>query len=344
MDSNSYLLKTYTNDKLDRKLSAYRLKNGISNVIDTIQKGRRGEIVKFATPWPRVNKMILGGFYPKMNYLIAGASGHGKTFFASLLTDGFLDQKLNPLFAPNTEIIWFSYEMSKEMLIFRDLCGEFGMSLEDLWSVNTPLSELMLETIEKRLPEIVDSRISIVETPMTIGEMTRTLVRARTKFPDSNIIVLLDHTLLTKAYPGQDELEVIAELSKAVVDWKHHLKTCNIFLAQLNDKIESEKRRSPDAPGLHFPIKTDIHGSKQIYHAMDDIFILHQPAMLEIEYYGTSRVPTQDLIALHHIKGRNGGYGWTKLKNNLGKGRIDEWVDTRSTNSPSKKRRGQVRY
>ena len=99
----------------------------------------------------------------------------------------------------------------------------------------------------------------------------------------------------------------------------------NILLGQLNDKIESEKRLDPTNPSLHYPTKTDIHGSKQIYHAVDVAMVIHQPSLLHLEYYGKKDIPTNNLVALHVLKNRKGEQGLTLLKNNLVNGKFDEW-------------------
>jgi len=139
--------------------------------------------------------------------------------------------------------------------------------------------------------------------------------------------------------PGENEIQTLAELGKMFIDIRKEFGTLNILLSQLNDKIESSSRRDPSVPSLHFPTKTDIHGSKQLYHAADVCLVMHQPALLGLEVYGPDRVPTmtedgKNLISLHVLKNRHGTQGYTRMIANLENGRIDPWSDNYKADVP----------
>jgi len=117
----------------------------------------------------------------------------------------------------------------------------------------------------------------------------------------------------------------MAELGKMCIEIRKRFGAMVLLLSQLNDKIEGERRRDPDAPNLHYPLKTDIHGSKQLYHAADVVMVVHQPALLGLETYGRKNLPTRNLVALHCLKNRHGQAGITLLKNNLRHGTFEDW-------------------
>jgi replicative DNA helicase len=156
----------------------------------------------------------------------------------------------------------------------------------------------------------------------------------KARFPDDNLVVTLDHVLLVQPLPGENEVQTLAELGKMFIRIRKEFNTMNILLCQLNDKIESSIRRDPGAASLHFPTKTDIHGSKQLYHATDVCLVVHQPALLGLEVYGKHHVPTitengRNLVALHILKNRHGTQGYVRLISHLDEGRILEWQDNR---------------
>jgi hypothetical protein len=107
------------------------------------------------------------------------------------------------------------------------------------------------------------------------------------------------------------------------IDVRKEFKSLNILVSQLNDKIEDPKRIANKA--LHFPTKTDVHGSKQMYWACDYVWVIHRPESLNIEKYGRNMYLTNGLIAMHLIKSRKGVPGLVRLREKLSEGQILQW-------------------
>jgi hypothetical protein len=105
---------------------------------------------------------------------------------------------------------------------------------------------------------------------------------------------------------------------------RKNYRCCIIMLGQLNDKIENPLRIQNN--GMHYPTKTDIHGSKQLYWACDYVLILHRPEELNITSYGRYNYPTTDLLACHVVKARKGIPGLVRLRAQLSKGTIIDWT------------------
>ncbi len=144
------------------------------------------------------------------------------------------------------------------------------------------------------------------------------------KFPDHKLVIQMDHSLLAETLDEKDEIELLAKLSKDAIKWKKNYDCLILFLGQTNDKMENPFRIQ--TANLHYPTKTDIHGSKQLYWAMDYVGVLNRPELLGIEKYGKQSYDTKDLVAYHQIKARNGELGIVRFRQQFDKGKMVEWI------------------
>lgn len=295
----------------------------------TIAAYMDGDIPVLKTRWDKINKMLLGGFQFGFVYIVAGASGHGKSMFLNNLLRDFTSPLYNKLKKP-VKILHFTFEMSAQMELLRRLSSLAEVSLNKLLYADKPVNEADRTRLQDKLNQIEEPSIYFVETPGTRIDIARTVASFVKSTPDCYHVVCLDHTLLVSSMPGENELQTLAELGRLAIALRKRFNVCLILLSQLNDKIEGDKRRDPEMPSLHYPMKTDIHGSKQLYHASDVVMVLHQPALMGLEYYGRRNLPTQDLVALHCLKNRNGQAGITLLKNNLKHGTFTDYDEPTS--------------
>ena len=270
--------------------------------------------------------------------MLCGASGHGKSYMLNKLLRDFTNPTLQKD-VTRTRILHFSFEMSAAAEMTRRISTLTGISYRKLLSADRPLTKEEMEQVNSASSRLTDEPIYFVETPGNRQQILDTIDKMKNKFPDDDLVVTLDHTLLVSGLAGENEIQTLAELGKMFIDVRKQYGTLNILLSQLNDKIESSSRRDPSVPSLHFPTKTDIHGSKQLYHAADVCLVMHQPALLGLEVYGPDRVPTmtedeKNLISMHVLKNRHGTQGYTRMIANLENGRIDPWSDSYNASAP----------
>jgi replicative DNA helicase len=290
----------------------------------TIHNYMDGKIPVMKTRWEKVNKMLLGGMQFGMVYIIAGASGHGKSMFLNNLLRDFTTTAYNKFNKP-VKILHFSFEMSAEMELLRRLSSLAEVPLDRMLHADVALNDVERVMIEDKLRQIDEPSIYFVETPMNRIQIAQTVSHFVQQHGDCHYVICLDHTLLVTPMAGENEIQTMAELGKISIEMRKRFGAMILLLSQLNDKIEGDKRRDPDSPNLHYPLKTDIHGSKQLYHAADVVMVIHQPSLLGLESYGRKNLPTRNLVALHCLKNRHGQAAIALLKNNLRHGTFEDW-------------------
>lgn len=303
--------------------------DSLRNAEGSIQRYLEGTVPVLKTRWPKINKSLLGGFQFGMLYVIAGASGHGKSMFLNNLIRDFTSPAVNP--DKPIKLLHFTFEMSAEMEILRRVSALSKVGLDKMLQADEALTDIEQSMIQDKLRQINEPNISFVEKPGTRMQIHQAIMAFMTANPGNRFVVTLDHTLLVQSMPGESEIDTLAGLGKMFIEMRKKYGIMFLVLSQLNDKIESEQRRNPDAPALHYPLKTDIHGSKQLYHAADVVMVLHQPQLLGLTYYGRNQIPTANLVALHCLKNRHGQASIVLLKNNLRHGTFENWDDNGSS-------------
>ena len=273
--------------------------------------------------WDKVNRALLGSWRFNNVYLLAGASGHGKSFILNMLHQDFCDPKLNGNFKKPFLILHFCFEMSASDEVLRTLSTITKKSYAELISAHKKLEDY--EEVIKNLDVLKDRQIYYVETSGNLNQIYNTVKATKEKFPDYELVISLDHTLLTNYSNERDEIELLAETAKLAILIRKEFQALVILVGQLNDKIEDPKRLTNKA--MMAPTRTDIHGSKQVYWACDYIWVAHRPELFNIERYMRMNYETGGLIAFHLIKSRKGVPGLIRLREKLSEGNIEEWKD-----------------
>jgi len=278
--------------------------------------------------WAKLNQVVGGHFRFGRIFTIAGASGSGKSYMLNMLRDDFA-HKINDGYPRPYNILSFSLEMDAADEVIRSYSGNLGMSYEALLSAEEKISQTKFEEILNLSKTMVSTKIFFVEMSGNRDQMRSTVAHFNSMFPDAQLIITVDHTLLVEYLDEKSEVELVAHVAKFAMWAKKTYGALVILLGQLNDKIEHIERRSPEAKHLQYPTKTDIHGSKAVFMASDDVWIIHAPETLGLRYYGINDYPTHDLIALHVLKGRfSGRTGVIRFRNDFGKGNLIYPYDT----------------
>lgn len=320
-------MATQNSDKLE-PLEIITSEEAVRQAMELVEEGRNPNPNYLVTRWKGVNRALSGGFRFAEIYIIAGGSGVGKSYFLNQLVWSFLSKKLNGRFAKPFKILYFSFEMRAAAEMLRTTSTITGMKYANIISggEENKLTDEGYEKVKAAMNILKHPDLMYVESTGNVYQMYKTVERVKTAYPDHEIVVACDHSLLPDYFKEKSEVELIGNVSKLALKLKKKLKCMVIFLAQLNDKIEEPHRIRDEH--LHYPTKTDVHGGKSIYHAGDTVIALHSPEILGIELYGPKQFPTIGLIAAHFLKVRNGNPGLTRLKNMLDQGKIVSWPET----------------
>ena len=182
------------------------------------------------------------------------------------------------------------------------------------------------------MEKLVNDKLYYVDKVGTRQQIRETIFKFHARFPDEKMVITLDHSLLVRALDESSEIELMAELGKMFIEVRKDLGALIIMIGQLNDKMEDPRRRDPF---MNYPTKTDLHGSKQIYHAADVVLVLNRPELLNLETYGPKRYPTRSSLFLHCLKQRKGDVGLIRYTHDFAHGNIYEYVEPPPTVSAS---------
>lgn len=229
---------------------------------------------------------------------------------------------------PTTDfiILSLSFEMASSKIIGRKLSYKTSMTTNQLYSgkYEERITDEQYKQLKIEAEKIKTQNIYYVDIPGTVDQVKETVLKfSEEPFAKGKwLIVILDHTLLTKGKSGESERAILSQLQYTFIELKKLNRNTIIQLSQLNRNIETPDRISN--PSMHFPMRSDLMASDSIYQASDWVMVLHRPEILNIEVYGVGAWPTERLIYLHVIKARDGEPQILDFINNLKYNRIDE--------------------
>ena len=306
---------------LNRVLHYSHISKASEDIVKYIHNRRTGKIKSLRTRWDKFNRLTMGGIEPNVIITIAGISGSGKSSFANSLETDLFD--LNPDI--DFVVLSFNFEMISSRQVGRKLSSKLNKTTKELYSSDPAhkLSETDLELIKTETEKIKNYEIYYVDMPGNVEEIEATIdYFQRTKAKDKWLVVMLDHTLLTRGKAGDSERKILADLQYMFMRKKKVGITSIVQLSQMNRDIESSDRIIN--PSMHFPMRKDIFGGDSLFQASDYLMVLHRPEMLGITQYGKSGWPTKNKVYLHMLKNRDGEVKVLQFDNNLKYNRIEE--------------------
>lgn len=251
-------------------------------------------------------------------------SGSGKSTWLRQIIRGIVDNNDTNTF----EFLSFQFEMIGIDEVARDISAKINLSIKQLYSAGKKLEDDQIALVDEAIKSLENMPISIVDKISSVAEIRDTILYYYSANElikkDKGLVVTLDHTLLCKAMPNQDDRKLLEDLMRMLVEIKTTIasmggKFIGIILSQLNRDIESPERVLN--PKLHYPNKNDIFGSSAVYYSSDYVIIIHRPAVIDGmgAWYGPGRdsMPmgypvfnplngSQPLIYAHIIKERFG--------------------------------------
>ena len=307
-------------ENLNKHLNYSHISKASSEIVDYISKRHSGKIKSLKTRWDKLNRLTMGGIEPNIIMTIAGISGSGKSSFANSLETDLFD--LNP--DEDFVVLSFNFEMLSSRQVGRKLSSKLNKTTKELYNgdPSNKLTETEIEAVKAEAEKIKKYDIYYVDMPGNVEEIEATIIHFQRTFKNKWLVVMLDHTLLTKGKTGDSERKILADLQYMFMRVKKIGRTSIIQLSQMNRDIESTERITN--PSMHFPKRKDIFGGDSLFQASDYLMVLHRPEMLGITAYGKGHWPTRNKVYLHLLKNRDGEVKVLQFENNLKYNRIEE--------------------
>ncbi len=286
-------------------------KTAIVETLEEIKLRKQGLIQGIKTPWVKFNSMS-GGFQQGFTYMIAAPSGVGKTTLLNIIESALFDVNKEKIL-----LLCWNLEVSSTMTIVKKVSADLGLEVDKIMSFETSLSDTDFQKVQKAIQKYDNHSILYFEDPCNVGDIEETidfyhnwtLKEKKEKGVDWKILVMLDHTLLVEKSKEKDNNELVANIGKMSIRSKKRTLATFIFLGQLNGNQEKLDRLQN--PMFHAPIKDDLYGGKEIWHALETVAILVRPDLLQLESYTNQCLPTENRMYVHWIKNRFGKIGYT---------------------------------
>jgi replicative DNA helicase len=254
-------------EKLDmernlHKLDYRHISDATSEIVKYIDNRRKGVTRSLQTRWKSFNRQCNGGIEPNSIYSIVGISGSGKSSFANSLETDLFDLNPNEDFV----VLSFNFEMLSSRQVGRKFSYKMKKTTSELYSGNPeekPLGDDEYQTLLQHADNIKEYPIYYVDCPGTVEEIRNTIVDfyAKPSIQGKWLIIMFDHTLLTRMKAGDSERNTLFELQKLFMEMKKYSRNTIIQLSQMNRGIEDNERLNN--PMLHYPMRKDVFGGKR---------------------------------------------------------------------------------
>lgn len=279
------------------KLSISGLQH-ISDVVDEtneiIRKYKTGELKPYKTFSEKLNAKITG-IYKGDQVVIAARSGVGKSAFVTILVKDLAVKYSDLVF------IYWSFEMKSWQNIARIYSSEMRVPVKELLSANKELDEETYASLVNAGNELRGIPMYFRDIPVNYKQWENKVEEVAALFPGKTVVNIIDHTRLVTSANERTEEEKITNLMLAGVRLKNKLECINIFLSQLNRKIEDGLRSEVGTTGI---LASYIFGADSVMQCATLVFALHRPEQYDLSKY--KGLDTKNLIVTQILKQREG--------------------------------------
>lgn len=286
----------------------------ISEIVDEtneiIRKYKSGELRPFKTFSNKLNDKITG-IYKGDQLVIPARSGVGKSAFVTILVKDLAIKY------PDLVFIYWSFEMRSWQNVARMYSAEAMLPVKEMLSANTPLEEDTYASLVNAGNELRKIPMYFRDIPVNFKQWESKVEEVSTLFPNRTIVNIVDHTRLITSSNEKTEEEKITNLMLAGVRLKNKLECINIFLSQLNRKIEDGERSDVGTTGI---LPSYIFGADSVMQCATLVLALHRPEMYDLSRYKS--LDTKNLLITQILKQREGSLCEIAMYHNLAINRI----------------------
>lgn len=286
--------------------------NGFKSMKETIDEAnayvknaREGNRIVFPNKFHRYTKQLMGGWQPGKMYTYGGRPGSGKSQVTNQLLFDTLD--LAKASGHKMIVFYWSFEMPGYQQLIRIASGDLGQDVYDLIQESTDQRPYI--KFQEVLNKFKHYPIYFYNIPTSLTLFKGKINQFCINNPDVTVINLIDHTRLF-AGGNKDEMQRIADVTKALMETQSKYGTITVLLSQLNRQIESNDRANTQ----YQPMLSDLFGSDAVGQDSHVVTIINRPHdMYGIEETYCGENP-RGLMALHIVKNREGQLGMVPLQ------------------------------
>lgn len=265
---------------------------------------------------------LLKGFLPTDQLTIAARSGMGKTSRIIKLIDDFFNPVINPHYQDKLIVLYDSWEIAGWRNAVKFMSLNERLTYSEILDWDVKLQKDKLDVLKTYKHKFDNKRFFISEFPNSVEEWVYNKLAIQNKFPEYQIVNIIDHSRLVTRGNRETEEQLISKFMIESVAQKKKTKQINIFLSQLNRNIEQNTDRNKI--GTHLPIASDIFGSDSVYQCSDFVLALHRPGYYGLPTYTyngniyQTGFPDSDFLMVENVlKNRNGETGVLFLEHEL---------------------------
>ena len=222
----------------------------------------------------------------------------------------------------------FYFEMRGEDDITRNVSILTGKSVSHLYSSEyddkeakyNNLSEAEYNKIKYTANKLKGRPIYYFEVSGSVNQIHATYKFWKQANPHCKFVINIDHIGLIDEDDYQNETGVMKAIGKTSIKFRRESCMTNL-ICQMNTNILDSTRQAK--PATQHPVAPDIHGSKQVGWAVDNIwFFPYRPEVEKLPRYGVNQMDTKGLVIAAKVKSRNGSTGEVYFENQLHKGKF----------------------
>ena len=284
------------------------MKEVIDETLQYIIDRKEGRIKSLRTGFKKLDKSMIDGIEWNSTLTIGGRPSVGKSAYSDCLVEGAFTNNLGENGLPDFELLDFNWELSAKVMLIRRLSAALKKTYKHIISAdNNELSDEELQDVMDVFHERYDKLpVTFCEEPLSTKEFADTVKRFCDSRKGKNVLVRVDHTLLTRQSASENsQVQMLLNLLMEANVIKKNYPVIFMFLTQINRDIED---RQEDGTDRAFPRQGDVYGGDASAMFSETILLLNKPAKYGITYYGNRgggiTCEQNDLFA-HMVKNRN---------------------------------------
>lgn len=284
------------------------MKEVIDETLEYIVARKEGRIKSLRTGYKKLDRSMIDGIEWNSTITIGGRPSVGKSTYSDCLVEGAFAHNLDENGQPNFELLDFNWELSARVMMLRRLSASLKQTYKHIISADG--NELTDEEMQQILDILMEKYgvlpVTFCEEPLSVKEFSDTVKRFVESRKGKNVLVRLDHTLLTRQSASEaSQVQMLLNLLMEANNLKKQYPIIFMFLTQINREIEE---RQEDGTDRAFPRQGDVYGGDASAMFSETILLLNKPSKYGITYYGNRQngivVDPHDIFA-HMVKNRN---------------------------------------